>query len=310
MRIIVLATLLFVGSSVWAAHNLQQRDCFPNTPEAKGWPVQAIYLHGLYSEGATRDGVENSNRDFLERYARENKIRIAVPVARALGGQHQWNGLSVQAVESMASQACGGAPLAAERAVIGYSNGGKWAGELSHKCGESGPYTKIIVIGYPEATRGKCTDTNRYMKLDSHSQFQNMQRPIHTQLAALPPNGPTQVAAADPKRLSVDKALDRAEIATGKAFSPAKPPPPPQQPTPPPVAKAPQSELKPYVPSEQRPEVKARPTKVAQLTPPAPPAAKVEEKKPTPPAPQTKGKPDLACQSECTSIDLGLGATQ
>lgn len=266
MKKLILVLLLIVTARGFAAHNLQQAACFPRSEEAKDWPVQAIYLAGIYSQGTTSDVVENSNRDYLENYARANRIRIAVPVARVLNRVHQWNGMSLATIEASASAACGGAPLAQERAIIGYSNGGRYVGELSSRCGENGAYTKFLVIGYPEATRGRCPDNDkRYSAIANHSQFQSMSSGISSQLAALPSNGGgTSVAALDK-----NEAVKRGGEATGKVF------------TPPPHKEAP--------PSEQQAQVQpAQPVAV----PPAPAT------KPAAPA--------NCCQGECTSIDIGL----
>ncbi len=71
--------------------------------------------------------------------------------------------MPMSTIESAASAACGGVPLAKERALIGYSNGAKYAGEFSAQCGQNSEYSKFIVIGYPGAAKGNCAGmSDRY----------------------------------------------------------------------------------------------------------------------------------------------------
>ena len=283
MKNICLLLMFLTGASA-SAYNLQKTECFGDPSK----PVSAVYLAGLYNAGVQFDGVEEQNRAFLENYARANGIRIAVPVARVLNGVHQWNLTSVANMESAASAACGGAPLAPDRAIIGYSNGGKYVGELSANCKENGAYSKFIVIGYPGAARGSnCPNMNeRYTAMANHSQFQNMAPQINTQLAGLgkpgttqqpPPQAPgsapgnapgTAVASADRNR-----AIERASTATGQAFTPQR-----------------------GSRNAENPTVKEPPVK---------PAANAATNPPKAPA-QAKAVPDNCCQGECTSVDIGL----
>ncbi len=49
MHKICLAMIMMFSARGFAAatHNLQQAECFPDTAEAKDWPVQTICLAGL-----------------------------------------------------------------------------------------------------------------------------------------------------------------------------------------------------------------------------------------------------------------------
>lgn len=141
--------------------NIQISDCYPNTPEAKSWPVQAIYLHGLFSPNSSTDyygNLETDNRDYLEALANRLRLRIAVPLSDSLSpqGYRYWNGMALSRIEDMASKACN-APLADARALIGFSNGGYAARHISYlNCAAISAYTKLLAIGFPEDDGGNC----------------------------------------------------------------------------------------------------------------------------------------------------------
>ena len=141
---------------------IQQTVCFPSSPDAKNWPVKVIYLHGLFRPNTDSDyygTLEANNRDYLEGLAQRLQLKIAVPVSTTVssGGFRMWNGVSLSKIESMASTACGGAPLANTRALIGFSNGGYAARNISYlPCNQSDAYMKLLAIGFPETDGGSC----------------------------------------------------------------------------------------------------------------------------------------------------------
>ncbi len=142
---------------------IQQPVYFPSTPDAKDWPVKVIYLHGLFKPSTDSDfygTLETDNRDYLEGLARRLQLKIAVPVSTVVssGGFRMWNGVSLAKIESQASVACG-VPLASTRALIGFSNGGYAARNISYlSCDQTDNYKKVIAIGFPETDGGSCPE--------------------------------------------------------------------------------------------------------------------------------------------------------
>lgn len=140
---------------------IQQATCYPATDDAKDWPVKVVYLHGLFLPSTNSDyygTLENDNRIYLESLARRLQIKIAVPVSTTLSSQgfRMWNGVSLAQIESMAASACGG-PLASTRAIVGFSNGGYAARNISYlSCNQTRSYSKVIAIGLPESDGGSC----------------------------------------------------------------------------------------------------------------------------------------------------------
>jgi hypothetical protein len=157
-----------VAGNADTGENVQVARCYPNDAEAKKWPIKVIYLHGLFTEtGRSGSEMERNNRETLKDLAdrmREQHMRIAVPVSGYLSSKRErqwWNKykhLSLAEVEALAIKACGGAPLAEPRAIIGFSNGGYEARALALlPCDQNSAYAKILAIGAPNTTQdGKC----------------------------------------------------------------------------------------------------------------------------------------------------------
>jgi len=134
--------------------------CLPATAEAKDWPVQTIYLHGLLPvrgfSGAYAQ-MERDNRQKLTAFAEQHHIRIAVPVSTEIGTyQHQpyrvWDRYSLTSIEAAAQAACGGAPLAPHRVLIGFSRGAIEADDIAHlSCDKLKNYDKFVLVGTPRA---------------------------------------------------------------------------------------------------------------------------------------------------------------
>jgi len=126
--------------------------------------VDAIYLHGHFkadSSGQKFISLENANRDQLLEMATRLKIRIAIPVSPVVNrssGNREWNTVSLSDIESLARKACGNAPLAKRRAIIGFSNGGYKARDIAKlSCQAQSAYPVILSIGAPKNTiRGAC----------------------------------------------------------------------------------------------------------------------------------------------------------
>lgn len=161
---IIISLTLHVGPS---RADAQQAECLPRDPKAQNWPVKAIYMHGLFSaSGPDTNGfrqLEAGNRKKIEELARRYQVRIAVPVAKTIG-RHQmrnWNLTDLPQVEQQAREACGGAPLASPRVLIGFSNGGYRVRNFSFQgCDKIKAYSRILSLGAPNGTRtGICPDS-------------------------------------------------------------------------------------------------------------------------------------------------------
>lgn len=154
-----------MGGSWCAAASVQDAQCLPQSSEAQSWPVKAIYMHGLFKGGSGPDengfrALEANNRQKLEEYAKKLKIRIAVPVAPVNGRWRNWNSTGLKEVERQAREACGGAPLAEGRALIGFSNGGYTSRRYAMDCSSTRGYSVILSIGAPNNTRtANCSGT-------------------------------------------------------------------------------------------------------------------------------------------------------
>jgi hypothetical protein len=123
-------------------------ECFPHGSTG---PIDAVYLHGLWKPLGTPDAngfrnLERINRKVLNDLAVANNVRIALPVGTVKAGWTEWNGVSLADIEKRAIAACGGAPLAQKRALIGFSNGAQASGKL---CNEATGYEKVLVLGPP-----------------------------------------------------------------------------------------------------------------------------------------------------------------
>lgn len=146
--------------------NVQEPQCYPATEEAKNWPVKAIYLHGWFEPSGNSSGYQSSekkNMQQMKELAQRLKIRIALPRAPRTTTTKKglrvrsWDGTSLAEIESASKNVCG-APLANDRTLIGFSNGGyrtRWiAAEI---CKRNSPYSKIFSFGAPKSMgRVKC----------------------------------------------------------------------------------------------------------------------------------------------------------
>jgi hypothetical protein len=134
---------------------VQAPTCLPEGDQYSEWPVKVVYMHGWFEpSGTTFDcGLEAANRAKLREMAKDLHVRIAVPVGEVSGGHHQWNGRSLSSVESSASNACGGAPLADGRALLGFSNGCYGIRDIVNKAGAcdllAKHYARVAKFGCP-----------------------------------------------------------------------------------------------------------------------------------------------------------------
>jgi|GEM_PF-5031259 len=148
MRRACLLILIMVSPATFA--DVHKYECYPKEEYASSWPVDAIYLHGLFTaDSADTNGwrkLEADNRVKLRAMADKLKIKIAIPVA-PIGGKNtrNWNSTSLAKIEAMAKQACGGKPLAKPRALIGFSNGGYKARQVANEA--CGTYSKVLALG-------------------------------------------------------------------------------------------------------------------------------------------------------------------
>ncbi|MBX3019000.1 MAG: hypothetical protein KF767_14025 [Bdellovibrionaceae bacterium] len=165
MRFGFVLAFLLLGTGFAFAQSVQSPQCLPATDEAKGWPIKAIYMHGLFKGEGGPDtngfrALEAGNRKKLDEYARKLKIRIAVPVAPVNGQFRNWNSTGIKQVEKQAREACGGATLAEGRALIGFSNGGYRSRKYAHDCESTRGYAAILSIGAPNnTTTAACAGT-------------------------------------------------------------------------------------------------------------------------------------------------------
>lgn len=139
--------------------DVQQDACVPSSNDAKDWPVRAIYLHGWYPKSGNGNYVklERANRRLMEGIARQNRIRIAIPMARRThrNGNRTWDhGATVASVEEAAKNACN-AELHPRRALIGFSAGGYMTRKLgcSMTPEQQRTYPKVLVVGAPTRAR-------------------------------------------------------------------------------------------------------------------------------------------------------------
>lgn len=142
-----------------ASGSIDRSACLPDTPEARGWPVAGIYMHGLFepSGNTAYRGMEKTNRQLIEKYIKDNglKVRIAVPVSPVTGKYHQWikSKTSVKSVEKSAVDACGGGRLLDGRVLFAFSNGANAAEKFS--CDATEAYSHVMIIGANSGGGGK-----------------------------------------------------------------------------------------------------------------------------------------------------------
>lgn len=128
-------------------------------------PVSAIYLHGWFNANSSvTDGfyveLEKSNRAQLQDLADKMGISIAVPLAPnrvslKAGVMRAWSpsqtpGTAARALKSIEkeSESVCGQPLAAEKTLIGFSDGGYQAREMALQCAAKTPqYKNVIMMG-------------------------------------------------------------------------------------------------------------------------------------------------------------------
>lgn len=148
--------MLFLLPSVSFARDVQRPECVGPA----GAPVKAIYLHGWFPRGGNGSYVnlERKNRQQLEQLAQQLGIRIAIPLAPNINPENQnreWPGgmgnaanNSLRAIETQATRACG-APLAPQRTLIGFSNGGFAARNIALSCDSHlrKNYSNIVMMG-------------------------------------------------------------------------------------------------------------------------------------------------------------------
>jgi hypothetical protein len=202
------------------AHALKSA-CYPNTPEAKSWPICVIYLHGLHpaNDQGSYAKYEKQNRPILIKFSNEyltsHHCRLAAPASpqvkfnSLVGAQTlDWQHESLSAVQNAAQAACGGAELMKGRTLIGFSAGAFAAYHLAIPtkkggCGAFSDYKEMIAIGVPEIANkvhghridGTCPVLKAYVTHDFAGQFgETMQQSI----AASLPEGPTQMAEGVP----------------------------------------------------------------------------------------------------------------
>ncbi len=152
---IYIATVLILALATAPAfaRNVQRAECVGPA----GAPVKAIYLHGWFQPRGTSK-QEAGNRNQIEQLAKELGIRIAIPLAPDINpenGNREWpygTGApainSLRAIEAQASRVCG-APLAPQRSLIGFSNGGYAARNIAMSCDEhlKNNYSNVIMMG-------------------------------------------------------------------------------------------------------------------------------------------------------------------
>lgn len=217
-------TLLLLLAIGFQSHGLESA-CYPNLtkhPEAKNWPICAIYLHGLHpsNDRGRYTRYEEANRPIIEEFSDDNLLnrhcRIAAPAApdgREVRRKHysrsgrayyrsefvrakyrDWQHRSLKEVETAAQKACGGAALQKGRALIGFSAGGWEAYHLANdNCSTLADYGRVVAIGLPELGKKNQTYNSgckgaepKFSLLKTHdfpSQFsQSVQRAIAASL--------------------------------------------------------------------------------------------------------------------------------
>ena len=162
-----------------------QSVCYPDTEEARDWPIGVIYLHGYHplpGQERTNPGgppTEQGNREILRQLAERlaaQRIRIAIPVAPhhysgRYGNNYAWNGTNrvpMDRLEAEAQAACGGADLAVPRSLIGFSDGGYAVKHYAGDCTRMADYKHIIAIGAPGGRRNTNPPCNTLMNRDPH----------------------------------------------------------------------------------------------------------------------------------------------
>lgn len=156
-------TVLLLSSFIGHHARALESQCFPNTAEAKSWPVCIIYLHGLHpaNDKGSYTIYERQNRPLLSKALTadltKRHCRLAAPVAPAhrssRGVYLDWQKSSLANVEASAKNACGekNVELAHPRVLLGFSAGGWEAYNLSKgNCKAIADYSQIIGIGLPE----------------------------------------------------------------------------------------------------------------------------------------------------------------
>lgn len=151
----LLAVLIPISGFAWAPSNVDvfdssmpQTACFGDPRD----PVRAVYLHGLFPIGKDplqyRD-LENANREKLKRFAHENRIRIALPIAPYVtaAGYRRWqDSHTVGKITALAESACGEA-LAPKRCLMGFSRGGIWLDDKADSCDNIASYNSTVAFG-------------------------------------------------------------------------------------------------------------------------------------------------------------------
>lgn len=150
----LLVTVLILFTQKTYAAPPQDSQCLGNSG-----PVQAIYLHGWFPPSGNNwlIGLESDNRGKLLKLAAMMNIRIAVPTSQFTMRNKDgllvryWpsNQTSIAYAEKIARAACGGAELANDRYMIGFSNGANrtWALSNETNCANMKNYKKILALG-------------------------------------------------------------------------------------------------------------------------------------------------------------------
>ena len=141
-----------------AQQGLGQSACLPSGPEAEGWEICGIYLHG---QNPTGNGSETQNRAKMLEIAQSRKCKVAVPMAP---NRSNWDGvMDLRGIERVAVAACGGAPLAAKRFIAGFSGGGYRARQAAKDCRNNQAYSLFLTLGAPHVvTRSYPTSRGYY----------------------------------------------------------------------------------------------------------------------------------------------------
>lgn len=168
----VLITLVSISTSqALADSHVPQAACIP--ADQTDWPVKAIYLHGWFEGAGSRlthsRRSEFDNRKHLEEMARRLQIRIALPIAPSVNrnGMRSWNNSKLEDIEKLAVAACDGAPLAEERSLIGYSNGGFAAKNIGLlPCDKLTHYSRVLSIGTQKTYTPRCD--GKFVNVPAH----------------------------------------------------------------------------------------------------------------------------------------------
>jgi len=148
---------------------IPQSTCLPeNTPESDGWPVMVIYLHGWFAPAGPNDvagnrAVEFANRNYLAQFARQHRIRIAVPLGLQIepsNGMLEWGQADLPQIELASERACHVPALRKGISLIGFSNGGFKARDIGLlPCGDLANCFRILAVGtetrFPDRCGGK-----------------------------------------------------------------------------------------------------------------------------------------------------------